>query len=134
MPLEAIQEYFEVCFTSEPAKDGSVLLPSDPFRRRGAKALQKVWVTENFFQSSPDGFKTSDKAVLGFFSLILSYIKGVEFLEENSPKELSSIMPRTDFHNMYLQVRDKITNTSGRLYDIVKVLVCLKTPMKMGEG
>lgn len=90
---------------------------------------------DDFFQASPNGLKTSDKAICGFFSLVLTYIKGAQLLGENeSPKELSTLMPRTDFPTIYSQIRERIKNDvfvrSDKLYDIVKILVCYKNQGK----
>lgn len=56
--------------------------------------------------------------------MIIPYAKAATaFEEDESPKELTSIMPRTDFTNIFKQVKSAVP---GTLYDILKVLACYK--------
>lgn len=83
-------------------------------------------VTKDFFKTNPGGIapESVKDDVLGFFSLVLSYAKGAEIFEEGDyPKEIMSIMPRTDFVTLYDQVK---TAVPGQLYDIVKALACFQ--------
>lgn len=85
-----------------------------------------VYVTKDFFQSKPNGISSdSVKAdVLGFFSLVISYAKSARTEDEDkSHKELTSLMPRTDFTNLFKQVQPAVP---GTLYDMVKILACYK--------
>lgn len=91
-----------------------------------------VWVRSEFFQAKPNGITSSSVKDdgLGFFSLVLSYAKAAELnLSGDSPKKLTSIMPRTDFGTMFKQVKSQVqsglTGTTS-LYDIVNVLACYK--------
>lgn len=116
LPLEAISDLFSKAVSGP----GSALLP------KKNPGVNMVHVTTDFFQSKPNGISSDNvKAdVLGFFSLIVSYAKGAKvFLEDESPKGLISIMPRTDFTNIFDQVKSAIP---GTLYDIVKILACYK--------
>ncbi|KAF8856532.1 hypothetical protein BDZ45DRAFT_594090, partial [Acephala macrosclerotiorum] len=116
MPLEAIADLFTKALGGQAS---DLLSKKNPNRNM-------VSVTKDFFQSSPNGI-TSDAVtadVLGFFSLIVSYAKAAKAEEENeSPKELTSIMPRTDFTNLFNFVKAKVP---GDLYELVKVLACYK--------
>jgi hypothetical protein len=141
IPLEAVYEYFELCYTSTEAKDGSALLPANPKVRspRHGRRQEKVWVTPEFFQIKTDTFDAPDTDVLGFLSLVLTYIKGIEGLEPNdSPKLLSSLMPRTDFPTIYLQVRAKmeegILGDSKKLSDLIRILVCYRNVENAGTS
>lgn len=88
-----------------------------------------VWVSKDFFQSSPNSI-TSDGVkddVLGFFSLIMSYSKSArQEDEDDSPKELTSIMPRSDFTTIFAQVKPQVPLNPNSLYQLVKVLACYK--------
>ncbi|KAH7138621.1 hypothetical protein B0J11DRAFT_500830 [Dendryphion nanum] len=125
IPLEGVYDYFETMNTKREEEYNSALMPSNNgrgYRFREPSRLE--WVREEYFQASPNGFKTSEKDVLAFFSLVMSYIKGAEKLDEESPKELSKIMPRTNFPTIYGLVKDKIKGNTDKLYDIVKILAC----------
>ncbi|KAL8869501.1 MAG: hypothetical protein Q9174_004225 [Haloplaca sp. 1 TL-2023] len=122
LPLEAIKDLF----TKALGLANSPLL--SPFRS-GAGIVS---VTQEFFQSSPNGIaRDSVKAdVLGFLSLIVSYAKKATptdppNYETLSPKFTMSVMPRTDFVTMYAQVKSALPGT-GSLYDLVKILACYK--------
>lgn len=128
IPLEAVYEYFELAFTSTFKKDNSYLMPQGATARRPdpGQLKEKVWVTADFFTARQGG-KAPEKDTLAFLSLVLTYIKGAEKLDVNqSPKELSTLMPRTDFPTMYGQVKDKLKDQLGgaNLYELVKKLVC----------
>jgi hypothetical protein len=115
LPLEAVSDYFSIAAAATYQR--TALLGNN-------RPVGMVYVTSDFFQTSPNGI-TSDgvKAdVLGFFSLIMTYAKGARaFNVDESPKVIGSLMPRTDFTNVFNQVR---ANVPGTLYDIVKVLSC----------
>lgn len=89
-----------------------------------------IWVQSDFFQSSPGGIKANGVTddALGFFSLVLSYAKAAENLQpDDSPKTLTTIMPRTNFVTMFKMVVNGLSGyEKGTLYDIVKVLACYK--------
>lgn len=101
------------------AKSTSVLLRTNPGNRM-------VYVTKDFFQSKPNGISSDSVKddVLGFFSLVVLYAKSAKVEEDDdSPKDLLSIMPRTDFTNLFKQVKPAVP---GKLYDIVSTLACYK--------
>ena len=86
-----------------------------------------VWVTKDFFQSNPNTISADSVKddVLGFFSLILSYAKSATVEDEDaSPKELTSIMPRTEFTTIFAQVKSTVPLNPNTLYELVKVLAC----------
>lgn len=116
LPLEAISDLFSKSLSGP----SSALLPTQN------PGVNMVYVTKDFFQSKPNGISSDNvKAdVLGFFSLVVSYAKAARvFDEDESPKGLISIMPRTDFTNIFNQVKPAIP---GTLYDIIKILACYK--------
>lgn len=116
LPLEAISDLFDKAVN----KKASALLPSIAPERR------MIHVTKDFFQTSPNGISsdTVTDEVLGIFSLVLSYAKGARKEEpDTSPKEIISIMPRTDFTNVFSLLKAEV---SGDLYEIVKKLACYK--------
>lgn len=90
-----------------------------------------VQVTKKFFQAKPNGIDSDSVKddVLGFFSLLMSYAKApgaspdVTVEEDESPKELTIIMPRTDFTSIYGTVKKDIP---GDLWPVVKKLACYK--------
>ena len=86
-----------------------------------------IYVTEDFFQSRPNGISPQDiqKDVLGFLCLVLSYANVAKVQEEpdSSPKDTSLFMPRTDFTTIFKMIQSKIP---GSLYDLIKILVCYK--------
>ena len=116
LPLEAIQDLFSKAVKDEPSALIPAIQPS-----RGM-----VYVTKDFFQANPNGI-TSDSVkddVLGFFSLVISYAKGArEEATDESPKNIISIMPRTDWTNLFKQVKSAVP---GSLYEIVKILACYR--------
>ncbi|KAL8747738.1 MAG: hypothetical protein Q9190_000437, partial [Brigantiaea leucoxantha] len=116
MPLEAIQDVL----SKAAAEQTSPLIPSIR-PNRGV-----VLVTKDFFQSKPNGIDPENVKddVLGFFSLLLSYVKGASVLpQDQSPKNIISIMPRSDWSTLFKQVSSAVP---GDLYDLVKVLGCYR--------
>lgn len=116
LPLEAIFDLFSKSIRGEP----SALLP------RIQPGRNMVYVTKDFFQTVPNGISADSvkNDVLGFFSLVISYAKGARTeAEDESPKNIISIMPRTDWTNLFNQVKAAIP---GSLYDIVKILACYR--------
>ena len=118
MPLAAINDLFKQL-------KGVAHSPLLPFRSQLKKKM--VWVNENFFESEPQGItkKDASKDVQGFFSLLMTYVKGNGNLggtHQSSPKGMSTIMPRTDFLTMYKSMEGKIKERD--LYKVVKILSC----------
>ena len=118
MPLAAIDELFR-------QMKGVSVNPLLPFAKRSKDKM--VWVNKAFFESDPQGNKQEDvsEEVRGFFSMIMTYVKenGKQVgAHQQSPKGMSSIMPRTDFATMYQSVKDKIKGKD--LYELVKILSC----------
>ena len=54
-----------------------------------------VTVTKEFFQSSPSGMSSDDVEddLLGFFSLVMTYTKAADQVDESGIKALISIIP-----------------------------------------
>ncbi len=114
LPLEAIQDLFRIAVTPKT----SPLLPR--IRKNMA------FVTKDFFQAEPNGISRDSVQddVLGFFSLVISYANGASKVTNgNSPKGIISILPRTDWTNLFNQIRPAVP---GPLYDLVKVLACYR--------
>ena len=123
LPFEAISDLFAEAIV-KPVK--SPLLPAFKPEKN------KVSVTSKFFQSSPNEISSDavKQDVLGFFSLVISYIKQASptnppVYSTTSPKNAISIMPRTDFVTLYAQVSGALPE-SGTLYNLVKILACYK--------
>ncbi|KAL8865778.1 MAG: hypothetical protein Q9174_006702, partial [Haloplaca sp. 1 TL-2023] len=116
LPLEAIQDLIRKAIANE----ASALLP-------GIQAGRNVvYVTKEFFQAKPNDISSDSVKddVLGFFSLVMSYAKGtLKFSRGDSPKNIISLMPRTDWTNLFKQVQSEVP---GTLYDIVKILACYR--------
>ena len=118
MPLQGIQSLLTT------ALEGGVseLLPgTSSIRKRGVQV-----VSADYFQSNPNGMNptVAQQSLLGFLSLLVSYVKGAKSeVADKSPKEIISIMPRTDWTTMYGQVRGLV---QGDLYELVQILVCYK--------
>ena len=119
MPLAAINGLFKqakAVMTNNPLVGGT-----------RNKKENMVWVNKDFFARNPQGNeeKTVSEDILAFFSLVLSYVKpngkNPSTLDK-SAKNLSPIMPRTDFLTMYQSVKDKIKGDD--LYELVKQLTC----------
>ena len=107
LPFEAINDLFAAALVNPVT---SPLLP-------GYRPWMGITsVIQDFFQSSPNGISPdSVKAdVLGFFSLIISYVKKATPITDNpsydvrSPKYTTSIMPRTEFVTLYAQVKSTL--------------------------
>lgn len=121
MPLEAISDLFGKA-VANPFQPSELLPTTFPDRNM-------VSVSKDFFQSTPNGISKDsvDPQVLGFFSLVLSYAKGARTeSEDTSPKEIHSIMPRTEFITIFDQVKDKVSLKPNSLYQLVKILACHK--------
>lgn len=117
LPLEAIHDLFR-----KAVADGF-----SPLLALYRPARGMVYVTKDFFQAKPNGISSDSVKddMLGFFSLVISYAKGALTVPNgDSPKNIITIMPRTDWTNLFSQVKSAI---SGSLYDIVKILACYNT-------
>lgn len=126
MPLAGINDLFELAAKGQASK--SALLPMMP-----TKVKPMIWVTEDFFKLKPQGNSGVNKNALGFLSVLMTYVKGVDQMNtymknDQSPKMLTSIMPRTYFTTMFDMIKSdlKFTSTTTGLYDLVKVLSCYK--------
>lgn len=120
LPLEDINDLMSKAM----ADQDSALLPGPGKRRR-----RFVWATKDFFQSKPNTISSDSVKddVLGFFSLILSYTKNARIeQEDDSPKILTSIMPRTEFTTIFALVKSKIPLDPHNLYELIKILACYK--------
>ncbi|KAI0480399.1 hypothetical protein GGR56DRAFT_626001 [Xylariaceae sp. FL0804] len=89
-----------------------------------------IVVTQDWFQSSPNGLSRKDMTddVLGFCSLVLSYAKAAKahgrLGDNQSPKNILTYMPRTNFNEIFkTQVSSKLT---GDLFTIFNTLACYK--------
>ena len=131
LPFEAINDLFVAALSQF----------DDSFFRPSFRALENVVsVTEDFFQSSPNGIPsdTVEADVLGFFSLVISYAKGATKIVNSpwyvpwSPRGPISVMlmPKTEFVTLYAQVKGALPG-SDSLYNLVKVLACYEND---GEG
>jgi len=108
MPLEAISDLFAKNAANQP---DPLLEKLNDQGKRGKVSQRMISVTKVFFQSNPNGISsaTVKDDVLGFFSLIISYAKAAKAQEEDqSPKMLTTIMPRTDFTTIFAQVSKMI--------------------------
>lgn len=122
LPLEAIHDLFRIAV----AGGSSPLLPQSDAQR----GMGMVYVTKDFFQANPNGISSDSVTddLLGFLSLVISYAKGAGYvLPGFSPKTIISIMPRTDWTNLFKQVESAIR---GSLYDIVKILACYNSDVE----
>ncbi|KAF2201339.1 hypothetical protein GQ43DRAFT_480789 [Delitschia confertaspora ATCC 74209] len=116
LPLEAINDLF-----GQALKGATHPLLGKTNPGRGL-----THVTKDFFQSKPNGMAADGVKddLLGFLSLVMSYAKNARHFEDaSSPKELTSIMPRTEFVTMYNMVKGQV---KGDLYDLIEVLACYK--------
>ncbi|PWY96121.1 hypothetical protein BO94DRAFT_591620 [Aspergillus sclerotioniger CBS 115572] len=121
MPLSGINALMERAKTS--------LVLNDPLLPSTKSFLEPlVWVNSEFFQNSPQGNTPTgvNKDTLGFFSLILSYVKPNMHISDAKIafKPRSPIMPRTDFVTMYNDVKSNIKGTD--LYGLVLTLLCFQ--------
>ena len=128
MPLEGIQDL--ISSVAEGVSDVNRRTESSLLIKEGYVLITK----EHFRHLKVDKDKLTDD-VLGFFSLLLSYVKADwDVLDtSNSPKQLLNIMPRTDWANLYAQVKEKGPVSPDRLVETVKQLACFKTDCE-GEG
>lgn len=121
LALESISDLFYLAETNQ----ANLLLPY---------AESSVFVFGSFFRDKPNGLENPDKDILGFFSMIMSYIKVTkeDLLPDTSYKSKVAIMPRSDFSVLYEQIAGKMPE--GDLYDIVKQIACYKNlpDMKIG--
>lgn len=136
MPLEGLYSLM-----LEQAKDLDVakrnILDGAETKRTGNVGnTNLVLVTKTYFQSKPQGIDqtkvTND--MLGFASLVLSYAKGAQYQlqPDESPKLMTTFMPRTEFNTMFKQVKSKF---SGDLFKLFEVLACYKTKVsKKDDG
>ena len=113
MPLEAIQELISTVVGDQT--------PTSPLLTANGHVLVK----KEFFGKYEIKDENLTDDVLGFFSLVMSYVKADwDFGTSGSPKQLTNIMPRTDFTTIYTQLRGKIQG--GILYEVCKELACFK--------
>ncbi|ROW13591.1 hypothetical protein VPNG_04610 [Cytospora leucostoma] len=126
MPLEAL---YSLMRDQVQEKNNGNILSNVETRTNGKKAggtQNLVLVTKGFFKSKPNGIE-EDKVtddVLGFCSLVLSYAKNAGHLQpDESPKKITSFMPRTEFGTIFKQVQSKIP---GDLFDLFNTLACYK--------
>lgn len=124
MPLAGINDLFELAAKGQASK--SVLHSS-----LTSKTKPMVWVNKDFFKLKPQGNSDVSNNALGFLSMLMTYIKGVDTINsliksDQSPKMMTSIMPRTYFTTMFDLVKAdlKFTSTTTGLYDLIKVLSC----------
>lgn len=124
MPLAGINDLFELAAKRQASKS---VLHSSLTR----KTKQMVWVNKDFFKLKPQGSSDVSNNALGFLSMLMTYIKGVDTINsliksDQSPKMVTSIMPRTYFTTMFDLVKAdlKFTSTTTGLYDLIKVLSC----------
>ena len=86
-------------------------------------------VTGDYFKSKPNDIDATKLThdVLGFLILVLSYAKAAKtrtLRTDQSPKQLLSFMPRTEFNTIYGQVKSKIP---GDLFTLLDTLACYTT-------
>ena len=120
LPLESIFDLFSKAVMNTP----------HPLLPRGVSHPERgiVLVKKDFFKAAPGGISSDSVKddVLGFFSLVLSYAKGAsKQATDKSPKDIVSIMPRTDFTNIFKQISATLPNGLN-LYDLIKKLACYK--------
>ncbi|KAK4690725.1 hypothetical protein P7C71_g6131, partial [Lecanoromycetidae sp. Uapishka_2] len=114
MPLEGIQELISTVVGDQ--------LPISPLLIENDMVL----VTKDFFQKVDVKPENLTDDVLGFFSLMMSYIKADwTFGDSGSIKKLVPIMPRTDFTSIYISQMKK-TIPSSEFYDVCKELACFR--------
>lgn len=115
MPLGGIQELISTVVGDRP--------PTSPLLNANGHVLVK----KDFFKKIEVKQENLKDDVLGFFSLVISYIKADwDFGTSGSPKQLVNIMPRTDFTSIFTsQIRSTIPGDS--LYDVCKELACFKS-------
>lgn len=65
---------------------------------------------------------------LGFFSLVMSYVKACKYHKTNSsPKFVLPVMPRTNFVKMFRMTGLEQLCAEKSLYSIVQVVSCYET-------
>ena len=123
LPLAAVNELISIARKG----DKSPLMNSG--QHKSKKAL--VWVNEGFFQASPERNSPKDVSAdaMGFLSLVVSYVKNAHtrLAQDDSPKSLLAIMPRSNFVTLYEDAKDGF---KGDLYKLVTILTCYQN----GEG
>ena len=129
MPLEAVYSLMKEQRAKPNLKSERNIL--NWFYRRGDYL---VLVTQEYFQFNTngiDGSKVTDD-VLGFCSLILSYVKAAseKLKPDQSPKLFLTFMPRTEFNIIYKQVKSKIP---GDLFNLFNYLACYTLDKKSGN-
>lgn len=135
MPLEGLYSLM-----LEQAKDLDIaqrnILDGEETKRTGnVGSANLVLATKSYFRSKPQGIEqtkvTND--MLGFASLVLSYAKGAQhqLQPDESPKLMTTFMPRTDFNTIFKQVKSKFP---GNLFELFEVLACYKTKVKQTDG
>ncbi|KAI0198381.1 hypothetical protein F4808DRAFT_436186 [Astrocystis sublimbata] len=133
MPLEALHDIIDK-FRWPVGTQFRSLRPSARW------AEKMIFVSHEFFQTAPEGVPTNpDADVLGFFSMILSYIKaaGIEKPDPyRSPKFLLPIMPRNDFQTMFNLIKSGLGSMDSgpdALYHIVRAISCYKWDLSGDE-
>lgn len=135
MPLEGLYSLM-----LEQAKDlntdeRNILDGAETKRTGNVRSTNLVLATKSYFQSKPQGIEqtkvTND--MLGFASMVLSYAKGAKYQlqPDESPKLMTTFMPRTEFNTMFKQVKSKF---SGDLFKLFEVLACYKTKVSKKAG
>lgn len=135
MPLEGLYSLM-----LEQAQDLDIakrnILDGEETKRTGhVGSTNLVLVTKSYFQSKPQGIaqtKVTDD-MLGFASLVLSYAKGAQYQlqPDESPKLMTTFMPRTEFNTIFKQVKSKF---SGDLFELFEVLACYTTKVSKKAG
>ncbi|CAJ2504946.1 Uu.00g123400.m01.CDS01 [Anthostomella pinea] len=127
MMLEGIQDVFASTVGSKGGEPLHPLVIKDPEWRGEFRSVTKDWFQAQYFQQLPNGVQWVTQDVLGFLSAVVSNAKAAQKLEgpaENQgPKVLVGIMPRTYWTTIYEQVKDKFP---AKLWDIVNHLACYK--------
>ena len=115
LSLEAIHDLAGKAIANEDSPLLATIIP--------ARAM--VYVTKEFFQANPNSTSDSVKAdVLTFFSLVISYAKGALIkISSSSPNTIVSMIPRTDWTNLFYQIKPAVP---GSLYELVKILACYR--------
>ncbi|KAI1349146.1 hypothetical protein F5Y01DRAFT_327670 [Xylaria sp. FL0043] len=125
LPLEAVNEIIEMA-----RKDYTVMPPISLLPAQYKRGKRLIYVSREFFQSFQGEIpKDPTPDLLGFFSLVISYVKAAsDYRSGVSPKFLLPILPRNDFQTMFNLVRGSLGSSldmgDGSLYNIVKTLAC----------
>ncbi|KAL8996351.1 MAG: hypothetical protein Q9169_004117 [Polycauliona sp. 2 TL-2023] len=117
LPLEAIHDLFRKAVSGE----------ASPLLRETRSGSGMQYVTRDFFRTNPNGISTDNVKddMLGFLSIVMSYAKGaMNPPPGTSPKQIMSIMPRTDFTHLFEQIKNH--SGEGSLYDLLKILACYR--------